>query len=290
MIKSLLTTVVTVCFIFQNSYCQKLPCSHPVYRQFDFWIGEWEAYGVKGKKAGDSKISLIMDSCVILEEWTSVSAQQGLRYAGKSFNTYNNAVKQWQQTWTDNTGTTIFYSEGKFSNNSIIYKTQPFRFSKDTQAIRRLTFFNLGENKVRQLGEISKDNEITWVTEYDLEYRRKIDMATAVADSVLGLMQTAYNSGNYEKIADYYSVSGKIIGKNEAISGRQNIIKYWKGFASLGGTWKLSNLEAEQVGNLVWQKGVSEIADKNKRIHKVSFTLILVQENNEWKILQDAYW
>lgn len=288
--KVFLVTATACCFLFQVGYAQQLPCSLPVYRQFDFWIGEWEAFGVKGKKAGDSKISLIMDSCVILEEWASVSPQQGLRYAGKSFNTYNNAAKQWQQTWTDNTGTTIFYSEGTFSNNRIIFKTQPFRFSKDTLAIRRLTFFNLGEDKVRQLGEISKDNEVTWATEYDLEYRRKKDPASAAADTLLGLMQTAYNNGNFERIADYYSASGKIIGKNEEVSGRQNIIAYWKGFASLGGTWKLTNLKAEQVGNLVWQKGVSEITDKNKRIHKVSFTLILVQENNEWKILQDAYW
>ena len=70
-----------------NAQKGKLPCSNPVYRQFDFWIGEWEAFGPGGKKAGDSKISLILDSCIIFEEWTSASLQQGLRYAGKSFNT-----------------------------------------------------------------------------------------------------------------------------------------------------------------------------------------------------------
>ncbi len=68
----------------QTIFSQKLPCSKPEYRQFDFWIGEWEAYGLNGQKAGDSKISLILDSCIILEEWTSVSVQRGLRYAGKS--------------------------------------------------------------------------------------------------------------------------------------------------------------------------------------------------------------
>jgi hypothetical protein len=40
-------------------------------------------------------------------------------------------------------------------------------------AIRRLTFFNLSSDKVRQLGEISKNNGASFVTEYDLEYRRK---------------------------------------------------------------------------------------------------------------------
>ena len=59
------------------SICRQKPCSRPEYRQFDFWIGEWEAFGLNGQKAGDSKISLILDSCVILEEWTSASVQPG---------------------------------------------------------------------------------------------------------------------------------------------------------------------------------------------------------------------
>ena len=153
---------------------QKLPCSNPVYRQFDFWIGEWEAFGINGKKAGDSKITVILDSCIILEEWTSASVQRGLRYAGKSFNTYNAATKQWQQTWVDNAGGSNEYLQGKFENNQIIYSSTPFNFSKDTIAIRKMTFTNLGPNKLRQHGEISKDNGATWSTEYDLEYRRKM--------------------------------------------------------------------------------------------------------------------
>jgi hypothetical protein len=36
-----------------------------------------------------------------------------------------------------------------------------------------MTFTNLSPDKLRQHGEISKDNGVTWSTEYDLEYRRK---------------------------------------------------------------------------------------------------------------------
>src|SRR5580704_7977514 len=75
---------------------QKTPCtSDPVYRQFDFWIGEWDVYAKNGKKAGDSKIDLILDSCIILENWKSANAFNGLYYTGKSFNTYNSVTKQW---------------------------------------------------------------------------------------------------------------------------------------------------------------------------------------------------
>jgi hypothetical protein len=156
-----------------RSFAQ-IPCSQPEFRQFDFWIGDWEAYNKAGKKSGDSKISLILDSCIILEEWTSTGVFKGLTYAGKSFNKYNPQTKQWQQTWVDNTGASTEYLKGKYENKKIIFETEPFNFSKDTIAIMKLTFFDLDPNKVRQLGEITKDNGKTWVTQYDLEYRRKI--------------------------------------------------------------------------------------------------------------------
>jgi hypothetical protein len=172
--KKIFFSMLIIVAVVPGINAQKTPCgSNPVYRQFDFWIGDWEVYGPKGNKAGDSKIELILDSCIILENWKSATATQGLFYSGKSFNTYNVATKQWQQTWVDNVGGTTEYLEGHTENNKIIFQTKPFLFKKDTMAIQRLTFYNLGVDKVRQHGEISKDNGVTWSTQYDLEYRRK---------------------------------------------------------------------------------------------------------------------
>lgn len=161
--------LITFAYI-TNAQQTASPCTtNPVYRQFDFWIGNWEVFGPKGKKAGDSKIELILDSCIVLENWKSA----GSGYAGKSFNTFNSTTGQWQQTWVDNVGGSTEYLEGKFADNKMVFRTQPFPFAKDTMAIRRLTFYNLSPDKVRQHGEITKDNGATWNTEYDLEYRRK---------------------------------------------------------------------------------------------------------------------
>ena len=164
---------LSLILILSEGYSQQAvqhPCAaNPVYRQFDFWIGEWDVFAVSGKKAGDSKIELILDSCIILENWKS----SGSDYAGKSFNTYNTSSKQWQQTWVDNKGGSTEFLEGRYENNKMIFMTNSFVFSKDTMAVRKLTFYNLTPGKVRQHGEISKDNKLTWQTEYDLEYRRK---------------------------------------------------------------------------------------------------------------------
>ncbi len=83
----LLTTLIQA----QTQQPPKSPCiTNLVYRQFDFWIGDWEVYGLKGKKGGDSKIELILDSCIILENWKSL----GSNYSGKSFNTFNSSTNQ----------------------------------------------------------------------------------------------------------------------------------------------------------------------------------------------------
>jgi hypothetical protein len=52
-----------------SSFAQKSPCeTDSIYRQFDFWIGNWEVYDLKNDKAGDSKITSVLNSCTVLEE------------------------------------------------------------------------------------------------------------------------------------------------------------------------------------------------------------------------------
>jgi hypothetical protein len=281
--------IVAICF-FASSQAQKLPCRTPVYRQFDFWIGEWEAFGPDGKKAGDSKISLMLDSCTILEEWTGTGIQQGLRYAGKSYNMYNATKKRWQQYWVDNAGNITQYFNGHFEDNKMIVQTENDEVSPKTFLIQKMTFFNLGPDKVRQFGETSSDSGKTWVTGFDLEYRRKPNNTAIVVDSILRGMEDGYAKGRFQKIASYYVSTGKIIGKDVEISGKENLVNYWKGLVALGGTWKLSNTKTEKIGESIWQKGVSVITDKGGKQHKVNFTLVLIQEDGIWRILQDTYW
>lgn len=149
---------------------QKTPClTNPAFRQFDFWLGEWDAFAPNGNKAGDSKIEILLDSCVILENWTST--QQG--YKGKSFNTFNTINGKWQQTWVDNAGSVVYYSEGQFKDGKMILDTKNEKQTDGTMKILRMTYTKLSDDKVRQFGESSTDGGQTWKTDFDLEYRRK---------------------------------------------------------------------------------------------------------------------
>ena len=103
-------------------------------------------------------------------------------------------------------------------------------------------------------------------------------------------MESAYNKGEFEKIADYYSKNGKVSGRNTMISGAEDILAYWNSFKRMGGSWKLSTTKVERAGESIWLKGISLITGKDGKESKVEFTLIFVQENGQWKILQDAYW
>lgn len=274
-----------------NAQTSKLPCSLPEYRQFDFWIGEWEAYAPNGNKGGDSKISLMLDSCTILEEWTSTGLQKGLRYAGKSYNMYNAAQKKWQQYWVDNTGSITEYFNGHYEDGKMIVQTDNQKVNDTLWLIQKMTFYNLGPDKVRQHGENSNDGGKTWTTSFDLEYRRKTNNVTAVVDSVLRGMEDNYNKGRFRILASYYAYNGKVISKNVEINGKENLVTYWKDLVQqLGGTWKLTNEKTEKVGDQIWLKGISVITDKGGKENKVNFTLIFIREDGLWKILQDAYW
>lgn len=146
------------------------PCSsNPVYRQFDFWLGEWEAYNPQGIKRGDSKIERLLDSCIILENWTATQ----VNYKGKSYNTFNATTGKWQQYWVDNVGGVTEYFDGHFENDKMILQTANLKQPNGNYLIQKMTFHNLGPDKVRQHGESSSDAGKTWTTTFDLEYRRK---------------------------------------------------------------------------------------------------------------------
>jgi len=144
------------------------PCAHqPEYRQFDFWLGEWDVVTTQGHNpAGTSSIQLIIDQCVLLENWTG-----GGGGAGKSFNHYDTTTKKWIQDWVDSQSNSIHF-EGSLENGVMSY----FADAVDSQGIhskRHLQFFNLDADHVRQFSQRSTDGGKTWATEYDFTYIRK---------------------------------------------------------------------------------------------------------------------
>ncbi len=151
------------------SQAQKVvrPCTaSPEYRQFDFWIGEWEVQTTGGQPAGKSSVQLILGDCVIFENWTGTFGMNG-----KSFNIYNATRRQWQQTWVNDRGIITEYA-GEFKNDRMEFLFEQAGPDGNKQ-LHRMTLFNLGPDRVRQFGEMSTDEGKTWSVLYDLLYLRK---------------------------------------------------------------------------------------------------------------------
>ena len=70
------------------------PCDAREFRQFDFWVGDWDVADASGKAAGRNQITLEERGCVVIERWKSASGGTGL-----SVNYYDPLAAQWTQQW-----------------------------------------------------------------------------------------------------------------------------------------------------------------------------------------------
>lgn len=142
------------------------PCtSSPEYRQLDFWIGEWEVQS-NGQLAGTNSVQLILGDCIIFENWSGV---RGL--TGKSFSLYDAKQHRWRQTWVDSRGGLNEFT-GEFKGDRMEFRRTATDAEGQTRLIR-MTLFNLGPDRVRQLSEYSTDEGKTWNVGYDFLYLRK---------------------------------------------------------------------------------------------------------------------
>ncbi len=147
--------------------------STPEYRQFDYWVGEWNVLA-QGQQVGTSKVELLEDGCIVAENWTSGQGGQ----TGKSFNFYNPVAHKWHQSYMGNDAGN-WMMDGEFKDGAM--RLVGHIYTPGGAATTRMTFFNLGPDKVRQLGENSTDGGQTWTITWDAIYVRKHEAKPAAA-------------------------------------------------------------------------------------------------------------
>lgn len=156
--------------IVQQAHLLAKPCDRPECRQFDFWIGEWDVFNPAGQKVADSSIQLILNDCVILENY---STRPMGPYEGKSFNVYDQVEKKWKQTWVDVTGSILELS-GEFKDGVMDLrgeaKPQP---GQTTRLLNQITWKKLPDGTVNQVWNQSSDGGKTWTKAFDGIYKLK---------------------------------------------------------------------------------------------------------------------
>jgi len=134
------------------------------YRQFDYWLGEWDVMS-QGSKIASSSIQLILDECVIFENYESLN-----HYSGKSFSIWDAATKQWQQRYVDNGGAFHTWIGGIENNQMRFFWKHDVR---GTPTVDRMTYIHEDADRVRQTIESSTDDGKTWTKTYDGLYVRR---------------------------------------------------------------------------------------------------------------------
>lgn len=144
------------------------PCRQPEARQFDFWIGEWNAEWELGGKSGKGTnvVRSILDQCVIEENFDGTPS---MPLRGMSLSTFTRAGK-WQQTWVDNQGGYLDFIGG-YGDGQMVLQRKAIMNGKALD--QRMVWYNITKDKFDWNWESSDDGGKTWTVVWKINYTRK---------------------------------------------------------------------------------------------------------------------
>ena len=147
--------------IVAKAKANQSPCRNaPEYRQLDYWLGEWDVE-MNGTKIATSSIQLILEECVIFENYYATN------YSGKSLSAWDASQKRWEQQYTDTAGGSRSWIGGLEGDRMVFY------LRGQGPAVNRMSYIKDGPDRVRQLIEVSIDGEKTWSAGYNGVYIRR---------------------------------------------------------------------------------------------------------------------
>lgn len=137
-------------------------CASEEFRQFDFWLGEWEVTDPDGNPVGRSRIERTLGGCVIQEHWDAGQVR------GTSLNIYDAPSGVWRQSWVDNRGV-LLRIEGGLDGDAMRMRGERLGGDGKTRVLR-ITWTPLDDG-VRQVQEVSEDGGTRWNVAFDGRYR-----------------------------------------------------------------------------------------------------------------------
>jgi len=153
---------------FQAVVAAQTPCNTAEYRQFDFWLGEWDIVPTTpgAPAGGQNSITRQQEGCVVQENYTAGA------FTGVSINFYDSARRVWHQTWMSNQGG-MLYLEGGVNEAGAMVMTDRGLAGAAPGVLNRTTWTPLPGGEVRQHWDRSTDDGATWTTVFDGRYMRR---------------------------------------------------------------------------------------------------------------------
>lgn len=171
---SLAALLCIVCMTMADPAHAQSACTDPAYRQFDFWLGDWEVSKPDGTVVGQNSIEKTYGGCVLQERYSTAGG-----YSGESLNTYDASRGLWHQTWVDNGGLLLLL-DGRLVDGSMVLQSSG---GTDGGAGKRhrITWTPNADGSVRQLWE-STDAAGEWSVAFDGLYRRRDAAESSAAE------------------------------------------------------------------------------------------------------------
>lgn len=142
-------------------------CTDPVYRAFDFWVGEWTVTDSAGATTyGTNRITREEAGCTIREQWAGASGG-----TGQSLNFYDPVHRAWRQVWVGNDGLVLDIQGGLVNGAMRLEGKGPA--ARGGTALHRATWTPMPDGRVRQFWEQSADGGTTWKVAFDGWYRKQ---------------------------------------------------------------------------------------------------------------------
>jgi len=166
-------------------------CATGEYRQFDFWTGDWDAYGLDegNKLVARARVDVILDGCALLEIYEQLD---GL--TGQSFSIYDASRGTWHQTWVTNRGK-LLTLEGRFQNGRMTLTGTDQ--SADGRSVLIRGVWKRAEGGVRETAETSDDGGKSWKPLLDILFRPRPPAARASSaddEKTVAALDTQYQA------------------------------------------------------------------------------------------------
>jgi len=144
-------------------------CASEEHDGFDFWVGEWDV-SINGRdgKVANSTIERVSTGCVIREHWQPLSGRDGT-----SMSFLNPASNRWEQVWVGSDGRRVEFAGGIHEGKMVLTGFWAGSGPNGEDALVRMTYSLQEDGSVRQFGEASTDQGLSWQTGFDLIYRPK---------------------------------------------------------------------------------------------------------------------
>ena len=152
--------LVTVLLLLAN-VAAAAPCTSAQHRAFDFWLGDWNVYKSDGSLAGQNRIALVEQGCVLHEQYETAKG-----YSGQSFTLYDASRDRWHQSWVDNQGGLLLLDGGIADSKMVL---EGFTQSAQGEQRNRITWSKESAGQVRQHWQVKQGE--TWHTVFDGLYK-----------------------------------------------------------------------------------------------------------------------